>query len=73
MPLYEYLCSACGEVQIKLFSSSERPETIPCSKCPAEAKYAISSTNFTINGASFANGYAGDSNFKWLGGDGDKK
>lgn len=47
---------------------AQRPAAIKC-ECGGEAVYSLSPTQFTVNGANAANRYAGESNYKWIGGD----
>ena len=51
MPLYEYRCEACGELEEKLESLSA-PETHDCPKCgkPAGMKRQISAVSFALVG-----------------------
>lgn len=67
-PIYEYYCETCKHTQEEMFSISNRPDSITCSSCNGSAKFALSTGNFTVNGANAANRYSGDSNFIWSGG-----
>lgn len=43
MPIYEYKCGGCGEVESHLLPISRRNEIceVPCSKCGGEVKMKI--------------------------------
>lgn len=68
MPTYSYYCSnkKCKAETEHFCSIKERPETIKCNKCGKIAVQSITAPHFTINGASFANGYSGPSNYVTL-------
>lgn len=68
MPTYSYFCTnkKCG-VETEYFCSiKDRPETVECNKCGKVANQSVTAPHFTINGASFANGYSGPSNYVTL-------
>lgn len=66
MGLFEFYCDSCMKTQEEIFSASARPERITCTSCGETARYTMSAGQFTVKGASAANNYAGDSNFKWI-------
>lgn len=66
MPLYEYLCAACGTRTEKLMRVSELKAAIRCPKCGKQAKKAISA--FSVAGIS----KGGDDSWESMGdGEGD--
>lgn len=69
MGIYVYYCESCKNSQEELCSLKSRPDAITCQACGATAHYQVSPGVFVVNGASAANKYSGDSNFKWLGSD----
>jgi putative FmdB family regulatory protein len=50
MPLYEYKCTACGEIISELRSASEREKPLECPTCGGEAEVILST--FATGGAS---------------------
>jgi putative FmdB family regulatory protein len=66
-PIYCYYCEKCKTNQEEMFSIKNRPDAITCKSCNGSAKYELSSTQFTVNGANAANKYSGDSNYRWMG------
>lgn len=66
-PIYEYFCETCKTTNEETFSIKNRPDAINCRNCNSVARYTLSSSNFTVNGANAANRYSGDSNYRWLG------
>ena len=52
MPMYEYVCDACGERHEALRSFAERDRTAACGHCGGEAKRALSAFAVSRGGAS---------------------
>ena len=53
MPIYEYKCDACGEVQEVLHKSTQTVEPVKCSKCGSEdLTRLISVANVSMGGIS---------------------
>ncbi len=42
MPLYDYECELCGEIQERFFKQEHFPPMVPCKECPGMAKKIIS-------------------------------
>lgn len=42
MPIYEYKCSSCGEIESELRSASEREKPLTCPHCGGEATVILS-------------------------------
>jgi putative FmdB family regulatory protein len=66
-PFYIYYCEKCKTEFEELFSMKNKPNAITCAKCGGTAHSQIASGHFVINGASAANRYSGESNYRWLG------
>lgn len=66
-PIYSFICESCKKETEIFCTLRERPEEIVCEECKGTAKLGLSTPNFTINGASYANGYSGPSNYYTLG------
>lgn len=69
MPIFEYLCKNCGKLHEELYGVRYRPDFINCQECGSPAQYKMSAGQFEVKGANYLNGYAGESNFKWIGDD----
>ncbi len=53
MPIYEYRCNECGEVQEVLHKSMQANETVKCSSCGSEdLTRLISAANVSMGGIS---------------------
>jgi len=58
MPIYEYECTKCGNVDEMLLDSKDI-DWIYCPKCKGHAVKVISPSNFKVNGDyTAANGYS---------------
>ena len=42
MPLYDYKCSDCGEIQERVFKVEGCPESVKCTQCGSYARKIIS-------------------------------
>lgn len=70
MPIYEFKCQKCETTTETIFTLKQKPEAIVCPKCTEVADSIISVSRFEVNGSNAANGYAGDSNYRWFNGGG---
>ena len=50
MPIYEYECSACGEIEEAFQKMSDSPLT-ECSKCKGNLKKLVSHSSFHLKGS----------------------
>lgn len=62
MPLYSYLCDACGVERDELFRFSSRPEMTECRDCGGDAKYVIRISVAQSNSASNHKSYKSEMN-----------
>ena len=61
MPIYEYECTKCGEVEEVLQKFSDKPKT-KCRHCSGKLHKLISQTTFHLKGTGrYATDYAGKS------------
>lgn len=62
MPIYEYMCEACGAVEEVLQKISDRPKR-KCSRCSGKVHKLISQSSFHLKGTGwYATDYAGKGN-----------
>ena len=58
MPIYEYECAACGQVEEAIQKFSDRPLT-KCSHCAGKLHRLVSQSAFHLKGSGwYADGYA---------------
>lgn len=50
MPIYEYRCTACGNVFEEWGQHFDSPEHEPCPKCGGDAARIVSNTTFVLKG-----------------------
>ena len=63
MPIYEFMCSECGETEDKLVSM--KTKKIKCKKCGGAADKVMSAPSFILRGSGWAaDGYAKSSRTK---------
>lgn len=68
MPIYEYVCSGCGEVEEYILPMEHNPPA--CDKCDEPTNRVVSAASFHLKGSGWAkDGYAG----KFAGGSGYKE
>jgi len=58
MPIYEFKCKNCGNVESRRYPINSNIKKITCWKCKGNAIKIISSSNFIMNGYSEKNGYS---------------
>jgi putative FmdB family regulatory protein len=64
MPVYEYQCTACGEI-FEVLHKIDEEYNEGCPKCRGKAKKILSPTNFVLKGPGFyVNDYPSDSRKK---------
>ena len=57
MPIYEYLCTKCGE-RFEVFSKTTQQRNMVCKKCNGTAERVISKTSFILKGGGwYKDGY----------------
>lgn len=57
MPIYELFCEKC-KTKVEVLCKFEERNKQKCKKCKKKLKQQVSKgVGFTVNGASFANGY----------------
>lgn len=54
MPIYEYKCRNCGDVEEKLYKHNEKPHRILCPHCGDIAKRIPSIGSFHLKGGNWA-------------------
>lgn len=60
MPLFEYKCERCGDVDTRIFSTYERmiqSPAIRCEKDGSRMERIVSAPAFTVNGFNAKNNY----------------
>jgi putative FmdB family regulatory protein len=58
MPIYEYVCTACGRIEEAIQKFSDRPLS-KCSRCSGKLQRLISQSAFHLKGSGwYADGYA---------------
>ena len=50
MPIYEYRCTACGNLFEEWGQHFDSPEHEPCPKCGGDAARIVSNTTFVLKG-----------------------
>jgi len=68
-PTYSFICdnADCETHEVEHFCSmKDKPDILDCPECGRQCQSSISAPHFRIYGASFANGYAGPSNYVTL-------
>lgn len=50
MPIYEYRCTACGNLFEEWVKHFDSPEHEPCPKCGGDAARIVSNTSFVLKG-----------------------
>jgi putative FmdB family regulatory protein len=64
MPIYEYQCTDCGEIEEALQKFSDKPLTT-CASCSGKLQRLISQSSFHLKGSGwYATDYANKSNMK---------
>jgi putative FmdB family regulatory protein len=62
MPIYEYECSGCGEIE-EAFQKMSDPPLKKCSRCDGELKKLVSHSSFHLKGSGwYVTDYGGSKN-----------
>ena len=58
MPIYEYKCSVCGEIQSVLVQGFKNPDDLSCDECGSkDLKRIISKVNYHVSGSDRLSSY----------------
>lgn len=63
MPIYEFECTQCKQVEQRIYTSFKRMVQEPAVRCLADnalMKRVPSAPAFTVSGFSYKNGYSGE-------------
>lgn len=62
MPTYIFACPKCQKTFEKVESMAHTKSKTKCTTCGTTSEKVLQPSPFTVKGASYANGYSGDSN-----------